>query len=142
MTRAFIALLIAALTACGIPEHGPMMRAGEDCLSCHGLGTGLEKGQTWSVAGTVFGSFSAGPGEGVLGAVVRLTDKNGRELSLFSNSAGNFYSAEPLAFPLQRACVQRNGEVFCMRRDVPDGSCNTCHNNPPMWAAPGRVLAP
>ena len=109
MTRACIALLITALTACGIPERGPEMRAGEDCLSCHGSGTGLEQGRTWSVAGTAFNSFSAGPEEGVGGVEVRLTDKNGRELSLTSNRAGNFYSAEPLAFPLQRACVERNG---------------------------------
>ena len=142
MTRALIALLIAALTACGVPERGPEMRAGEDCLSCHGLGTGLEQGQTWTVAGTAFNSFSAASHEGVGGAEVRLTDKNGRQLSLTSNRVGNFYTAEPLAFPLQKACVERNGEVFCMRRDVPDGSCNSCHNDPPMWAAPGRVRSP
>ena len=59
MTRACIALLITALTACGIPERGPLMSAGEDCLSCHGSGTGLEQGPTWSVAGTVFDTFSA-----------------------------------------------------------------------------------
>ena len=142
MTRACIALLITALTACGIPERGPLMSAGEDCLSCHGSATGLEQGPTWSVAGTVFDTFSAASEEGVGGAEVRLTDKNGRELSLTSNHAGNFYTAEPLAFPLQRACVERNGEVFCMRRDVPDGSCNSCHNIPAMWAAPGRVRSP
>jgi hypothetical protein len=142
MTRACIALLITALTACGMSERGPLMSAGEDCRSCHGAGTGLEEGPNWSVAGTVFDSFSAGPQEGVGGVEVRLTDKNGRELSLTSNSAGNFYTAERLAFPLQRACVERNGEVFCMRRDVPDGSCNSCHNVPATWAAPGRLLSP
>ena len=142
MNRAYIVLLITALTACGIPERGPLMRAGEDCLSCHGAGTGLEQGRTWSVAGTAFDSFSAGPEEGVGGVEVRLTDKNGRELSLTSNRAGNFYTAEPLEFPLRRACVERNGEVFCMRREVPDGSCNSCHNIPAMWAAPGRVRSP
>ena len=142
MTRACIALLITALTAGAIPERGPEMRAGENCLDCHGSGTGLEQGRAWSVAGTVFDSFSSGPDEGVGGAEVRLTDNNGSEVSLTSNAAGNFYTAEPLSFPLQRACVERNGEVFCMRREVPDGSCNRCHNIPPMWAAPGRVRSP
>jgi hypothetical protein len=142
VNRACIVPLIAALTACGIPDRGPEMRPGENCQGCHGSGTGLEQGRTWSVAGTVFDSFSAGPEEGVGGAEVRLTDRNGRELSLTSNHAGNFYSAEALAFPLQRACVERNGEVFCMRREVPDGACNNCHNAPPTWGAPGRIRSP
>jgi len=141
MTRACIALLITALTACGIPERGPLMRAGEDCLSCHGAGTGLEEGKAWSVAGTAFDSFSA-DAEGAGGVEVRLTDKNGRQLSLTSNEAGNSYSPKSLSFPLQKACVERNGDVFCMLRDVPDGSCNSCHNRPPTWGAPGRVRAP
>jgi hypothetical protein len=142
MTRPCIALSIAALAACGVPDRGPEMRPGENCLGCHGAGTGLEQARTWSVAGTAFDSFSAGLDEGVGGVEVRLTDKNGRKLALTSNQAGNFYSAEPLAFPLQRACVERNGEVLCMRRDVPDGSCNSCHNDPPAWAAPGRIRSP
>ena len=142
MNRAYIVLLIGALTVCGIPERGPLMRAGEDCLSCHGAGTGLEEGKPWSVAGTAFDSFSAGSEEGVGGAEVRLMDKNGRKLSLTSNRAGNFYSAESLEFPLQQACVERSGEMFCMRQAVPHGSCNSCHNDPPMWGAPGRVRSP
>ena len=75
-------------------------------------------------------------------AVIRVVDDHGRELALETNAAGNFYSAEALAFPLQRACVERAGKVYCMRREVPSGSCNSCHSVAPRWTAPGKLVAP
>ncbi len=58
-----------------------------------------------------------------------------------SNLAGNFYSAESVAFPL-RVCVERNGAVQCMQATAESGSCNACHTWPPNGEAPGRVTAP
>jgi hypothetical protein len=71
-----------------------------------------------------------------------LTDKNGRSLTLTTNPAGNLYTAEPLALPLQEASIERSGEVYCMLRDIPDGSCNACHSTTPRWAAPGTPRSP
>ena len=135
----FLALL--ALSGC-VPDRGPTMRPGEDCLSCHGAGTGAEIGPAWSVAGTVFDGTFAEQEAGLRGAILRLTDSNGRKLSLETNAGGNFYSAEALAFQLQSACLERGSKVYCMLKEVPQGSCNTCHAAQPRWTAPGRLVAP
>lgn len=135
--------LCAALLAAGcVPEYGPVMRPGEDCLSCHGGGTGPEEGPAWSAAGTVYAASNAAPDTGLSGAFVHVTDKNGLSFTLRSNLAGNFYTSEPLAFPLQRVCVERDGLLRCMQDQVRSGSCNTCHTQPPREAAPGRLTAP
>ncbi len=116
-----------ALGAC-IPEEGPLMRPGSDCMECHGGGGGGEGGgehdaRTWTIAGTVYDATGT---NGVLGANVRITDANGWSFTLRSNLVGNFYSAESVAFPL-RVTVDLNGIVQPMEALVDSGSCNGCH---------------
>lgn len=91
MTR-FLALALlgslAALSGCGKEGdeqgEGPLMAAGQDCLTCHGF----------SAAGTVF----AGPGStrGASGATVVLRSGSTALATLTSNAAGNFYTSQPL----------------------------------------------
>ena len=116
MTRA-AALMLLAASAC-IPQEGPMMRPFEDCLGCHGAGNG----KAWTVAGTW-----------AKGANVSVTDANGKTVPLRGNDAGNFYTAEPLAFPLT---VSVNGKVMPdpavlteprPAARVTYGGCNLCH---------------
>jgi len=107
MRRAILLLLLGGAAGC-IPEEGPMMEPGSDCLECHGGG----EARRWTVAGTWGGQ----------GNQVALRDAAGKTVALRTNRAGNFWTAEPLAFPLS---VSVNGQA--MPAAVADGSCNSCH---------------
>jgi hypothetical protein len=113
--------LALALAAC-IPEEGPMMAPGQDCMECHSSGGGGEESaRPWSVAGTIAGRQ---------GARVTITDGNGKSFTLRSNQAGNFYSAEGLVFPLAGISVDGAAmpQVPAQVRG-PYASCNAsrCH---------------
>jgi hypothetical protein len=138
-----LALALALSFAC-TPENGPLMRPGEDCLFCHGGDGGSGNGErereakTWTIAGTVYPSSSAPSGAGVLGALVHVTDAKGFSFTLRTNEAGNFYSAESVAFPLS-VTVGQGGAVQPMAEGVAIGACNLCHTVPP---ASGPLPAP
>ena len=146
--RRWAAAAAAATLAACVPDNGPLMRPGDDCLRCHGgspggAEEGLETRQAtrWSLAGTVYATVDAAPGAGVQGAHVQVTDAKGFAFQLQTNEAGNFYSAESVAFPLH-VCVDRNGKLSCMDTPVPHGACNFCHTVPPREDAIGRIAAP
>ncbi len=106
---------VAALLGAGcIPDPGPMMKPGEDCLGCHGGGGGEEEAVAWTVAGT-FG----GPGSSVW-----IQDAGGRSFTLTANQAGNFYTREAVQFPLN---VSVDGNA--MPAQVTYGGCNRCHGS-------------
>ncbi len=95
---------------------GPLMAAGQDCLSCHTAG-GAASGHPFTAAGTVFDSTGAGA-NGVtvdVGGVI-----------MTSNAAGNFYTDQPItAFS---ASVAFNGTTVSMATPpTPTGACNSCH---------------
>ncbi len=126
MIRRLAALALVA-GAC-IPEEGPMMEPGQDCMECHGGGAGGDEGddaRPWTVAGTVYPSAAtADAGAGVRGATISIRDAGGKSFDLRSNRAGNFYSAEPLAFPI---AVSVNGSPMDAPVLAGQGSCNRCH---------------
>ena len=124
-------------TGCGIPTDSPVMRPGDNCLRCHSG----ERAQAWTVAGTLFASPTATTDMGVEGASVFVTDANGKTLTLHTNGAGNFYTAEDLVFPL-RIQAQRGSTQVGMLMRAPDGACNSCHTDPPANGAPGRIYVP
>jgi len=131
-------LLALGFLAAGCQQdHSPIMRPGEDCLGCHDG----QQAARWYAAGTVFRSATAGADQGVEGVVVTLTDSTGRQISLTSNGAGNFYTAEALQGPIF-AKVGLNGRELMMPLANP-GACNSCHTSPsPQGGAPGRIYAP
>jgi hypothetical protein len=142
--RAALAALLA-LSAC-VPDNGPLMRPGEDCMACHGGQGTLPPGERqrhakkWTVAGTVFDP--ADPAQGFEGAYVHVTDANGWSFSLRTNEAGNFYTREDVAFPLQ-VCISRGSASRCQASALATGSCNSCHGlsvlgapQPPLTAPP------
>jgi len=131
--RVAVLLSVALLWACGIPEHSPMMKPGEDCLTCHGAGANLR----WYAAGTVYTDAQAKAEDGIQGAEVVITDANHRTIGLKTNGAGNFYTAETLVFPAVVE-VRRNGKVNQMPAELPQGGCNSCHTP----AGTGRIFAP
>lgn len=128
VTFLFVAAAFGGMTvACGSGDEGPTMKPGENCLSHH----------SFSAAGTVFGSPTAGAGEGLAGATVTITDTNGKQVSLVTNSAGNFYTDDPLAFPVDIQVA--SGSLVQTMTGAASGGCNGCHTQPPSDGAPGRV---
>jgi hypothetical protein len=122
------ALAALALAACAcVPDEGPLMDPGSNCMECHGRG-GADP--AWTAAGTVFPSPSAPTGDGVEGVRVHLFDANGRSVTLRTNRAGNFYTRERLAFPLQ-VTLEGSGFFRAMPHLAPNGECNACHAFPP-----------
>jgi len=126
--------LLAGL-ACGGHDdddwNNQLMAPGQNCQACHG---------TFTVSGTVFGSASADTGSGLAGISVILTDANQVDTTLTTNAAGNFFTGAPLALPLRKAAVVRNGQRTEMSA-APEGACNRCHTLPPTGGAPGRLYA-
>ncbi len=140
-------MILLLLVACGIPPAGTVpgsttcndknesctrstcdgegskMLPGADCLSCHRSG-GPEDATPFSAAGTAFADYD---GNSALdGAIIRITDANGTEELLTTNSAGNFYTEQALVLPIN-AEIEVGGVKLGMATPVHTGSCNSCH---------------
>jgi hypothetical protein len=115
---------LAVLLAGCIPEEGPMMLPGQDCMECHASGAQEDDARPWSVAGTIAGR---------MGANVVITDAKGWSFTLRSNKAGNFYTAEGVALPLRSIVVDGRAmpasEMSRTGARPHPGSCNAagCH---------------
>jgi hypothetical protein len=139
---------VITLSACGSSGDdetgeitGPLMRPGEDCLSCHSRNSGRDA-PVWSAAGTVFPSAEAAASEGVAGVSVHLFDDGGELIeTLTTNRAGNFYTATPLPQGF-RVALEHEGQRIDMPCPPPAGLCNACHNDPPIGMAKGRIFIP
>jgi hypothetical protein len=118
------------------PVNSPVMTPGEDCLSCHQQD---DNRRHFSVGGTIFFAPDSADDEGLEGAEIHVTDKNGKQLTLRSNSAGNFYTAEDVAFPLTLEAQFKNRRL-AMQTPAESGACNTCHAREPQDDAPGRLF--
>lgn len=148
------AMLIAALggwlAACSSPEStpvdrnatGPLMRSGENCLSCHRTG-GQAARRVWTAAGTVYPRADSAVSEGVEGVTVRIEDSTGKRVTLVTNAVGNFYTSEPLAKPLSMR-VEYDGKERAMPIPLDaEGACNACHSSPDaIGGAAGRIRIP
>jgi hypothetical protein len=132
--RLLAATALAALTlaACGSDDDdgGPTMLPGSNCLSCH---SGSGEAPAFTAAGTVYGAGNAAADAGLQGAAVTLTGSgNGQVVTLTTNSAGNFFTSQPLTAPIS-VLVARGGQTATMSRAT--GACGSCH-------APGTGVHP
>jgi hypothetical protein len=131
----------------------PTMNPGLDCLSCHSAGSNppfFANDRPWTIAGTVYASPDALADAGQPNVQILVTDANGQQLTLVSNAAGNFYTAEAVAFPLQSLMVQNKTHRMQMDLASPytpipgfpslTGDCNSCHTQPSTFQAPGRLF--
>lgn len=123
--------------ACGpgtCDGEGANMLPGADCLACHTPGNfpddkaarakEEDEARFWTAAGTVFADPDGT--EPLVGATVRVTDADGNVVEMTSNAAGNFYTADPLAFPIV-AEVEKDGDIVEMQGEQETGACNGCH---------------
>jgi hypothetical protein len=120
---------------------GPLMKPGENCLSCHRSG-GQASRYVWSAAGTVYPASNSLASAGVSGASVEIVDAAGKRVVLTTNRAGNFYTAEALKLPTKMAVVYQG-----KRAEMPGelnalGACNACHSSPDPIDARGRIRLP
>jgi hypothetical protein len=134
------------LAACGTEEPageytGPLMRPGQDCLSCHSADSG-RGAPTWSAGGTVYAKADAKADEGVPGVQVILSQPDGTLIEkLVTNSVGNFYTTTELPRGFKVA-LEYQGQHIDMPCPPPAGLCNFCHSDPPRGNAPGRIYIP
>ncbi len=124
----------------GVPP-GPLHRAGQPCLVCHDGSTATP---AMSVGGTIYGVLGATAP--LSGAAVELTAEDGATFTATTNAAGNFFVEEATwqpVYPL-RAAVAFGDLTSTMSTLIGrDGSCATCHVNPPSRISAGLVyLAP
>ena len=111
----------------GLPSgnHNP----GLSCIEagCHAAGGG---GPTWTIAGTIYDAPTGG--QALPGATIRIIDAAGKEIELVSAQNGNFYTLEPVTYPLQGPVASSCPDT----RQMPDpvqqggGGCNQagCHD--------------
>ena len=135
MRTLVVGLGLLVLAGCGplvLGEGGPAMAPGQNCLTCHSGGE-----NAFTAAGTIFTKPDDPTSAGLAGATVILTDATGQQVTLTTNSAGNFYTSQPLTFPLS-AELRHGTQVATMVQRVPSGGCAACHSTPPANGAPGR----
>ncbi len=119
---------------------GPDHRPSQPCLVCHG-GSGPASTQ-FAVGGTIYISQS-GARVPLNGGTVSLSDTNATTASATTNESGNFWVLESQwtpTFPVHVDQVlfdQISTQMFT--HIGRDGSCASCHYDPPGGAAVGRV---
>ncbi|MCS6913574.1 MAG: hypothetical protein RMK29_14105 [Myxococcales bacterium] len=115
------------------------MLPGRICGACHRAG-GQADHHIWTVAGTVYGSPSASCNSGGLAGVkVEILKMNGSvQATLTTNRVGNFFTSQPIEFPI-RVRLSKDGKMAEMISPQRTGACASCHQNPGLSGAPGRV---
>lgn len=109
-------------------NEGPLHRAGQPCIVCHGEHGPAEP--ELSVAGTLY--VARGRDEAAPNAVVTVIDARNKAYELQANAAGNFYVTkeeyDPV-YPLTVEVARENGaKVFPMSTLIRErGDCGSCH---------------
>ena len=114
-----------AVTCIDAPANLPsgMHNEGMDCMQCHGPAGAASN--TWTAAGTVFTDLSADTPQP--GATVTITDADQKVVEVVSARNGNFWTSEPLTYPLNVnvTCIASLTMTAAVQSP---GSCNACHN--------------
>jgi hypothetical protein len=114
--------LAAACINSAAPPSSGHHNAGEGCLGCHQGGGGPP---LFTLAGTLYTKVSGGTA--IAGATLEAIDANGATVRIVTSQNGNFYTGQPIAFPVTvraSACPNSAG----MLSGVSDGNCNSCHD--------------
>jgi hypothetical protein len=129
----------------GGDEGSEDMTPGQACVSCHEKPNDEgETGPRLLFGGTVYPTLHE-PDDcnGIGGAVVVVTDANGRTVEATVRASGNFFAEEgaPLVLPI-RAEVRKGDKVLEMKDPVDSVDCNSCHTALGDEDAPGRIILP
>ncbi len=102
-------------------KHNP----GTACQMCHGAGRGAP---TFTLAGTLYDGV--GSDVPVAGATIHIVDANGSDVSLTSAENGNFWSSQPIAFPITTyasGCPDRIEMITPVSESGADCNAGGCH---------------
>lgn len=119
---------------------GALHFPGRACVACHLSGGG----PTWTVGGTVYPTAHepddcAGAG----GAIVELTDANGKVVTKTTNANGSFLlSGTGLAAPYAAVVRAPDGGARASTTPHADFDCNGCHSALGASGAQGRLRTP
>jgi len=143
MLRIFFATLAVCVLAGCDPTDKPTMNPGQDCMTCHCTtdSTCTASRLPWTAAGTIFADFSSTDTGGVQGVHVLIMDALDAGVSLTTNAAGNFYTAEPLTPPLNIYIEYQGTDAGMLNHPTPamiygagvpgkGVGCNGCHQAP------------
>lgn len=115
------------------------MNPGEACTECHDRG----EGPSFPVSGTVMGAIhDPDDCNGVKDVKVTITDADGTDTVLTTNSAGNFFIDRGSVKTPYTAVIEANGVTRAMLGSQTNGDCNTCHSEDGTEGAPGRIVVP
>lgn len=99
------------------PPGDGQHNTGRSCFqSCHN--------HRFTLAGTLY--TNATGNSGFSGATITITDANGKTIDIVTHRNGNFWTMEPLAFPvlvLASSCPS----AVKMEASSATGDCNSCH---------------
>ena len=122
-----------AVAALGAEQNGerpgPVHRAGQPCLTCHG-GRGPASFEL-SVAGTIYATRTGTAA--LAGVQVTVQDATGSKRVLQTNQVGNFYVSKPEWDPVYPLFVRLDfgGKKKVMQTRIGgEGACAFCHNGP------------
>ena len=118
---------------------GPTHRPGQPCLVCHG-GSGPAS-QQFAAAGTVY-PWQSGSTAALTGVTVTLNATHDSIATATTNEVGNFYVLESQwvpAFPVHVQLAYQSNSLSMTTHIGRDGSCATCHFDPPGPETPGHV---
>lgn len=121
----------------GVPR-GPLHRAGQPCLTCHG-GAGPAS-TVLSVAGTIYQQDNARVP--FANALIKLTDSVGHHIETGTNCVGNFF-LQPADFspvyPMWVAVSYNHQDTNMNTPIFRTGACATCHRDPRGPTSPGHI---
>jgi hypothetical protein len=106
--------------------------AGAACQGCHTGGVA----PAWTLAGTLYDSRQGTAA--IPGATITITDATGAELTLITASNGNFYTQQPITFPVT-VSASKCPDTKSMGSQVATGNCNGCHT---ATSSQGRIHLP
>lgn len=122
-------------------SRGPSHRPGQPCITCHDGAIGDPP--KFSVAGTIY--VNENDLVAANGAVVTLTDDNGKQYSTAANQAGNFYvtpSEFDPVYPMKVLVTYDKIDVKMTSHVGRDGSCADCHKDPFGPTSAGHIFIP
>jgi hypothetical protein len=135
----------AAVAKCEAPSADSLnptavMLPGRVCETCHTQG-GEASRFIWTASGTVYDSPDSPCEEcGLEGVEVDLLDCHDNVLmTLMTNRAGNFFTADPIGAPLYRVRLSKDGYCQQMFNLQSTGACASCHYPNSDAGTPGRV---
>lgn len=128
-------------------EASPLMHPGGACLDCHAR-SAMPPSPVGTLAGTVYASVhepddcNGAPGSTADPIVITVRGHDGQMVQATVNEAGNFYTTDPVALPIEWATVTYQGRTRAMASAQASADCNACHTEAGRSGAPGRIVLP